>query len=427
MITFGSCSVDDCLGDGLENALVPAISRNVAPIPVPDGENEINDNAGVLSRAASQTLSLHVSARTYGALRHSSLLRGLLLAIASVGIGLHEARHFHHHSSHTSGVDPADLIEECIFKLTGTMNPSAHPAYSDAQDWFLKGPGKSVSPPELEECSWKTDFAKLFALLTLRAALNISTTSWFNQYTPIESMADICRHHWHRIGCSDNNEVVALHLSNGAISGTIPSELGAITTLKRIELYKNFDLKGIIPSELASLVNLEALYLHQTSLEGSLPSSLGKLTKLQELFVDDTKLEGEMPREICSLRATEQQTNRGELTALHADCGGSHPRVLCACCNFCYDHHRNHTMGSFIRIASPTTNDSVEDIKTCQENGMSQELCTGTPISSGEHCMYCTKNSPNNPDDRSACLTPTLAREAMSMFKRDDIHCSDGG
>lgn len=259
-----------------------------------DGTNaDIEDSTTLirlLSQVTSQTLS--IPARTYCALRYSKLLQGFLLVIVSVSIGLHEAPHFHHHHSTSSDLDPSDLIEECICKLTGMLNPSAHQAYSDVEDWFLTGPGKSISPPDLEDCNWKTDFAKLFALLILRAALNITTTSWYNEHTVIESTADICRHHWHRIGCNDNNEIVALHLSNGDFAGTIPSELGAITTLKHIELYKNFDIVGTIPSEVGNLVNLEILHLHQTSLSGSLQASIGKLTKLQELFVDDTKLEG---------------------------------------------------------------------------------------------------------------------------------------
>ena len=407
---------------------------------------DIEDSTTIIvSQVTSRTLSL--VARTYPALRYSKLLQGFLLAIVSISIVLHEAPHFYHrHHSNPSVIDPPDLIEECIYKLTGMLNPSAHPAYSDVENWFLNGPGKSISPPDLEDCNWKTDFAKLFALLTLRAALNITTTSWCNEHTVIESTVDICRHHWHRIGCNDNNEIVALHLSNGNFAGTIPSELGAITTLKRIELYKNFDIDGTIPSEVGNLVNLEILHLHQTSLSGSLPSSIGKLTELQELFVDDTNLEGDMPREICSLRATTEQktSNRGGLIALHADCGGSDPKITCdkTCCNFCYDHHRNHTTStmaesdaekkasfssqSFVRRPPLIINDSVEDIKTCQENGIfGQRRCIDTVISTGEHCVYCTKDSPNDPDDKSACLTPTLAQEALTVFKRDGIRCSD--
>ena len=433
-----------------DQALVLAASREIVPHNL-DDEIAINnsDNAGAVSRVAEQTLSLSV--RDYHTVHRSKIRKGLVFAvaaIASVSISIHETPHFHHHHSQPSSIDPPDLIEECICKLTGLMNPFAHPAYSDVEDWFLNGPGKSISPPELEDCSWKSDFAHLFALITLRAALNITTASWYNKFTVIESTADICSHHWNRIGCNDNNEIVALHLSNGGFAGTIPSEIGAITTLKHIELYKNFDLKGTIPSEVGSLANLEILHLHQTSLSGSLPTSLGKLTKLQELFIDDTKLEGAMPREICSLRTTDQaKKNKGQLGALHADCSGANPRISCGedCCNFCYDHHRNHTVNSvvaeqkqhsflqlpsFVQTSSPVAvTDFVADIKKCQETGSSgkQEECIATTISTGEQCVYCTKNSPNDPDDRTACLTPTLAKEAKAMFKREGIRCYDGG
>lgn len=276
-------NVDDA--HRMDTALIPAAPRDLMSLGHNDGTDADIENSTtiILSQVTSQTLSIPM--RTYRALRYSKLLQGFLLAIVSISIGLHEASHFHHHHSKSSHLDPPDLIEDCIRKLTGMLNPSAHQAYADVEDWFLNGPGKSISPPDLEDCNWKTDFAKLFALLTLRATLNITTTSWYNDHTVIENTEDICRHHWHRIGCNDNNEIVALHLSNGDFAGTIPSELGAITTLKHIDLYKNFDIVGTIPSEVGSLVNLEILHLHQTSLSGSLPSSIGKLTKLQHLFV----------------------------------------------------------------------------------------------------------------------------------------------
>ena len=153
-----------------------------------------------------------------------------------------------------------------------------------------------------------------------------------------------------------------------------------------------------------------------------------------------------MPREICSLRTTDQtKKTKGQLAALHADCSGANAKISCGkdCCNFCYDHHRNHTVNSaiaeqnqhsflpsFVQTSSPmAVTDSVADIKKCQETGSSgkQEECIATTISTGEQCVYCTKNSPNDPDDRTACLTPTLAKEAKIMFKREDIRCYDGG
>ena len=89
-----------------------------------------------------------------------------------------------------------------------------------------------------------------------------------------------------------------------------------------------------------------------------------------------------------------------------------------------------HPTSSKIAPASWTSSliikDSVEDIKTCQEIGISgQQQCIDTVISTGEHCVYCTKDSPDDPDDRSACLTPTLAQEAKNMFRRDGIRCSE--
>jgi len=122
------------------------------------------------------------------------------------------------------------------------------------------------------------------------------------------------------------------------LTGTIPPEIGLLSTLERIELNSNDQLHGSIPSEMGKLSNLQYLHLHYTSLSGSIPSDLGKLTSLKELFVEHDKLHGTMPQSICQLRTTTTKEKKGVLELIQADCGGDEPKLECAtdCCTQCH-------------------------------------------------------------------------------------------
>jgi Leucine-rich repeat (LRR) protein len=76
-----------------------------------------------------------------------------------------------------------------------------------------------------------------------------------------------------------------LDLFDNSLTGSIPSEIGALTRLTALSLYSN-SLTGFIPSEIGALTRLTALYLYSNSLTGSIPESLCN----QELYasVDET-------------------------------------------------------------------------------------------------------------------------------------------
>ena len=59
------------------------------------------------------------------------------------------------------------------------------------------------------------------------------------------------------------------------MSGEIPTELGSLTSLKRLYLTQNM-LSGAIPAALGDLTNLRQLYLNQNMLSGAIPVALGQ-------------------------------------------------------------------------------------------------------------------------------------------------------
>ena len=233
------------------------------------------------------------------------------------------------------------LVTDCCLKLSASVGQSDiqlfDPNLPQAQaiQFFLTGSGRNVTVPS--NCQWDTDFGSLYALMVLRASLDIPTSSWkqSNNNHQINHIRDVCN--WHRITCDPSKQQIRKlhlsHLENNSTRRIIPHELAGLKSLDRIELYSNPDLIGTIPSTIGELSNLEYLYIHHTSITGTIPQSLSSLSKLRDLFLESTKLSGSMPKGLCKLKVN------GKLNSLHADCAGSKPKVQCPtplCCDHCY-------------------------------------------------------------------------------------------
>ena len=98
--------------------------------------------------------------------------------------------------------------------------------------------------------------------------------------------------------------VTRLVLPERQLSGTIPTELGALTRLTNLDLRGN-RLSGSIPAELGRLSNLEVLHLHGNRLNGSVPAELGHLSKLAQLYLHGNQLSGPIPSELGQLSSLE--------------------------------------------------------------------------------------------------------------------------
>ena len=93
----------------------------------------------------------------------------------------------------------------------------------------------------------------------------------------------------------ENGAVTELLLVFNNLRGSIPSEIGDLTSLEILELYGN-QLSSSIPSEIGNLTSLEVLWLTDNQLRGAIPSEIGDLTSLETLYVsDNTELTGELP------------------------------------------------------------------------------------------------------------------------------------
>ncbi|XP_027091698.1 uncharacterized protein [Coffea arabica] len=93
-----------------------------------------------------------------------------------------------------------------------------------------------------------------------------------------------------------------LSLSNNSLHGSIPKEVTFLKSLVELSLMLN-DLTGSIPTSIGNLTNLTFLYLRDNKLSGHIPSGIGNLTKLAELSLETNQLSGTFPEEIGKLRS----------------------------------------------------------------------------------------------------------------------------
>ena len=109
---------------------------------------------------------------------------------------------------------------------------------------------------------------------------------------------------WHGVHIDDQGRVVGLDLSNNNLSGTIPPELGNLTSLNSLALGRN-NLTGPIPPELGNLANLANLQLQSNDLSGPIPPELGDLASLTWLWLQGNSLSGAIPPELGNLATLE--------------------------------------------------------------------------------------------------------------------------
>ncbi|KAL3686794.1 hypothetical protein R1sor_013103 [Riccia sorocarpa] len=97
----------------------------------------------------------------------------------------------------------------------------------------------------------------------------------------------------------DLSSLQRLSVTMNGISGGIPSELGNLYNLIQLDLSRN-QLHGPIPASLDSLVNLRILDLGGNFLSGALPP-MYRLTSLVKMVVSKNDLNGTIPSEIGQL------------------------------------------------------------------------------------------------------------------------------
>jgi Leucine-rich repeat (LRR) protein len=122
--------------------------------------------------------------------------------------------------------------------------------------------------------------------------------------------------------------LTVLGLSENALTGSIPSTLGALTALTALDLSAN-QLTGPIPTEMGALTAMTVMWLHDNALTGTIPTQLSAMTALVDLQVINTRLNGTMPH--CNLNNNSGDNFNQTFAFLTADCN----EITCHCCTHC--------------------------------------------------------------------------------------------
>ncbi|KAL5807744.1 hypothetical protein ACOSQ3_028435 [Xanthoceras sorbifolium] len=114
--------------------------------------------------------------------------------------------------------------------------------------------------------------------------------------------------------CFPNLEHFSARNSN--LFGRIPSEIGALSKLKYLDMTAN-NLTGALPPEIGNLTNLVQLYLSRNNLTGTIPPEIGNLTNLVELYLYDNILTGSIPLTLLRLtKLTDLSLRSNQLSGL---------------------------------------------------------------------------------------------------------------
>ena len=99
---------------------------------------------------------------------------------------------------------------------------------------------------------------------------------------------------WIGVTCDVRETVTALSISHFDLRGTIPSQLGTLSSLQTLNLSNN-QLSGTIPSSIFNISSLQILDLSNNLLSGSFPSISFNMTSLQTIRLGENSLSGELP------------------------------------------------------------------------------------------------------------------------------------
>ncbi|KAK4841494.1 hypothetical protein QYF36_005418 [Acer negundo] len=143
------------------------------------------------------------------------------------------------------------------------------------------------------------------SLLSLKSAIDVSSSSAASVFSDWNDN-DPTPCHWSGVSCMNisgfpDPRVVGVAISGKNLRGYIPSELGSLVYLRRLNLHNN-NLYGSIPDQLFNATSLHSIFLYGNNLSGSLPPSICNLPRIQNLDLSNNSLSGSLPDNLKNCR-----------------------------------------------------------------------------------------------------------------------------
>lgn len=200
------------------------------------------------------------------------------------------------------------------YGISNFEDPSS--AQYKAALWFaarnqptLMIPGSSNGTSELDSPVYKYRYLARYIMAVVYYSMN--GEDWSNGLSFLSPSTDICTWLYQVVSilgevsfegivCDNSGFPLALMLPDLNITGTIPSELGLLTSLKVVDFGRN-NITGSIPTELCDIASLEVFSSIYNLIEGSIPDCIGNLKNLTHLFLSGNSLDGSIPSSVGSL------------------------------------------------------------------------------------------------------------------------------
>ena len=218
----------------------------------------------------------------------------------------------------------------------------------------------------LQTSSERFRIRQRYALLTLffqqqqaTSTTDVEPSSWKNISGWLDDEEEC---NWHGITCTPIDfgdgsgalmAVTSMNLQQQNISGTLPPDLGLLTSMENFEIYEN-DLYGTIPDSFNKWTNLTTFYVFHNKITGTVPFSVGQWSKLQQVSFAFNRMTGTLPSSIA------RWTNLDYFGAYGNQFNGSIPDGVGQWKNMLYFNiHRNSFSGSL-----PTSIGQLTELQT---------------------------------------------------------------
>jgi hypothetical protein len=110
---------------------------------------------------------------------------------------------------------------------------------------------------------------------------------------------DICK--FDGVECLFIDVLSEFEFSDNKLTGTIPTQIQHLQTIRNFRMSGNSGITGTIPTEFGGMLFLDSLSLHDCNLTGPIPSELGLIEHLHELELGGNRLSGTVPPELFQL------------------------------------------------------------------------------------------------------------------------------
>jgi hypothetical protein len=99
---------------------------------------------------------------------------------------------------------------------------------------------------------------------------------------------------WTGVGCDENDRVTSIVLRGNGLSGSLPTEIGALDQLRLLNLAYN-EVAGELPATLFTIAALRDINFSGNLFSGELPATVGDQPLLENLRLNNNNLTGALP------------------------------------------------------------------------------------------------------------------------------------